>query len=254
MYRVAICDDSTVQLHTVEQAVRHYFENRPGLDGEYRVFTDPRELKHRTLQGTFYDVYLLGVCMLGLDGIALGHIIREKSAEVPIIYFSHTKDYAYEAFSVHAFQYLLTPINEAVIADLLDQICLLDKRPKGNMLELKCPDGIVTVEKDNIMYIENHVRTATYTMAGGKTVSCTRQEGTFEEAVATVARDARFIQPHKSYFVNMEFIDRFTEECITMKDEKMIPVNYRRLAGVRRQFTHFFSQPSAKQNSVKSME
>lgn len=84
--------------------------DRRDMNGVVETFISSEELAERIMeQGVIpYNVFLLDILMPDVNGISLGRCIREKSNDVPIIFITSTKDFAFEAYGVNAIQYLAT--------------------------------------------------------------------------------------------------------------------------------------------------
>lgn len=91
------------------------------------------------------------------------------------------------------------------------------------------------------MYIENNVRSAVYHLADGSTATGMRRSGAFEQSIGSIPDEPDFIQPHKSFFVNMAFIRTLHADLIVMDDGAEIPINRKRLALIRQRYMDFLS-------------
>ena len=242
MYRIAICDNDVFELNIVVQCVKKYFEEHAGIDGEICSFVSSEELEHEVEDRQAYDLYLLDILMPNVDGIALGRAIRKHSGDAPIVYITSTKEFAFEAFGVCAMQYITKPLSEDKLIPVLDRAYTDYRKRPRHPIELKSVTGLTTVAEEDIMYIENRERIATYAIADGTSVICSRTSGSFEDAIEPIPADPGFIQPHKSFFVNMKYIRDFHEDMLTMDDNREIPVNRKRLTAVRHAYLAYVSE------------
>ena len=68
------------------------------------------------------DAVFLDIDMQGMNGIETGKAIRSVDTDVKIVYLTAYRDYVAGAFGVHAFQYLLKPVNRQEIINVLEEI------------------------------------------------------------------------------------------------------------------------------------
>lgn len=246
MYRIAICDNDAAQLCNIANCVQKYLMDRRDMNGVVETFISSEELAERIMeQGVIpYNVFLLDILMPDVNGISLGRCIREKSNDVPIIFITSTKDFAFEAYGVNAIQYLTKPLDENKLSEVMDRVyeeyC---NRPK-HIVMLKSIDGVIQTAVEDIMYIENKGRIATYsvTTGGGSRIICPHASETFEQSVGEIMDNKDFIQPHKSYFANLKYVKVFRNDSLTMDDDTAIPINQKRLAAVRKSYLLYMSR------------
>ena len=246
MYRIAICDNDAAQLSKIATCVQRYLQDRRDINGVIETFISSAELAERiTEHGVIpYDVFLLDILMPDVNGISLGRCIREKSNDVPIIYVSSTKDFAFEAYGVNAIQYLTKPLDPDRLAEVMDRIYEAHcNRPK-HIVALKSIDGVIQIAMEEIMYVENRGRIATYsvTNGGGTRIICPHASETFEQSVGEIMDSKDFVQPHKSYFANLKYVKVFKNDSLTMDDDAAIPINQKRLAAVRKSYLSYMSR------------
>ncbi len=93
------------------------------------------------------DIIFLDISMPKLDGIALGKIISHFSKKPLIIFITAHKDYAVEAFEIHAYDYILKPYSEERIVSTLKKI---EKHSDKKNVSSK-----ITLWKDNKMMVRS---------------------------------------------------------------------------------------------------
>ncbi len=121
MLRIAICDDQTQQQKQIEVMLEAYFASRPG-GGKSQVecFSDSETLLHRVEEAGSFDLYLLDILMPGLNGIDIGRKLRALGDGGEIIFLTTSNDFAADSCDIHAFFYLLKPVEEEKFFSVLD--------------------------------------------------------------------------------------------------------------------------------------
>lgn len=242
MFRIAVCDNDKPDLQLLLNEIEKYLKQAPELDGYVEIFDDPQKLQNAVLGGSSFDVYFLDIIMAGINGIQLGRMIHSREKKSSIIFTTSSREYALDAYGIHAISYLVKPIGEPELFSAIDtaRVFWLHKRPEAVFVKTK--SGIVSVQIDKIIYVENDVRSAAYVLNDGARVLSVSHRGTFEHAVGAIASMACFVQPHKSFFVNMKYIQTLSADRMTLEDGKNIPVSQKNAATVKRQYLKYLSQ------------
>lgn len=103
-------------------------------------------------------------------------------------------------------------------------------------------DSVRRIFVEDIMYAENSLRRITYTLYNRQKIISVRRAGSFESAVGEIAKAQAFMQPHKSFFVQLRYISELGTDHILMADGKKIPVAQSRLITVQSRYLHYLTQ------------
>lgn len=246
MFRIAICDDRLDDLKRVCTEVKKWLSIHPAAEGRIDLFHSAEELRKVVQEKPWeYDLYILDIVMQGENRIEFGSWIKRYSGEALMIYVTSSRDYAMEAFDNHAIRYLMKPVDERELQKAMDvSYSLFCARPR-NFLVIQNQDKVSRIVMEEIMYIENNLKNVTYTLRDGRTLSQLRRQGSFEEVVGIVAKTKEFLQPHKSFFVNIRYISSLQGSIILMDDGKTIPIARRRVEETKRKYIQFISEVSA---------
>ena len=110
MLNIAICDDSRED----RKRLRKFLEET-GFLVSIQEFESGEALLR--LEETF-PVIFLDIDMKGISGIETARLLRKKDKKAKIIYVTAYDDFREYAFSVHAFAYLVKPLDgEKILAD-----------------------------------------------------------------------------------------------------------------------------------------
>lgn len=107
--KIMVVDDERNNLDAFEMET----EGMRGIEIAAR-FQNPKEAL-RYAEHNAVDLAVLDVEMPGMNGILLGHKLRERRADIALIYITAYKEYAFEAFQLEAAAYILKPFNRADI-------------------------------------------------------------------------------------------------------------------------------------------
>ncbi|MEG2393747.1 MAG: LytTR family DNA-binding domain-containing protein [Ruthenibacterium sp.] len=242
--RIAICENDADDLALLQQMTQDCLQHLRS-EATLCTYTDARQLACDIRDGMYFDAFLLDILMPEISGIELGEQIRKKNATAPIVYTTTSQDFAMEAFGVHALRYLVKPVRETELMEAIDSIQLhlasLGERPYC----IRTRDGLVSVDLQRIVCVENSARTLVITLEDGTLVRSVSNRVAFEQKIAPLLEDAAFIQPHKSYAVNMRYIYTLTGDSITLDDGGIVPVSRHNATMTKKRYLQYLSANTA---------
>ena len=165
------------------------------------------------------DVYFLDIQMEqgGDDGIRAARDLRRRGEKGLIVYVTGFIDYVQTGYEVKAFRYLL----KSQIQDKLPQV-LRDIRKElfeAEVFAFQCGRETVRVNQRNILYLESDKRQLHLTTQESEY----RFYGTLEEVHKKLGE--QFLRCHRSFLVNMEWIEAYTSDSLRLKGNTVIPVS-----------------------------
>lgn len=220
MYRLAICDDEANTLNVIASLIEEY-KTEKNFSFEYTLFQTGMDLISSLEKGNLFDIYCLDIVMPKLDGIKLGKEIRTYDQSAPILYFTSSPEFALDSYSVKASNYILKPITKetffAALNDTLEQM----EKSKESSITIRDNEGIKKILLSNLVYAEAMGRRVVYHLSTGRTIECIHQ---FSKACETLSAYSYFIKPHRSYMVNMNYIDTIKTTQIDLQIGVSIPI------------------------------
>ena len=146
-YKIAVCDDERSVVEKIQNDISSYRE-----ECQIDRFYSGEEL---LLSKGKYDIIFLDIDMHGMNGIETAKQIREKDKNVKIIYVTSYTDYVNYAFSVHAFAYLLKPIQRVDIYKQLEEAEAYYKDvQESKTLRFATKEGSIDQNINEIYYME----------------------------------------------------------------------------------------------------
>ncbi len=235
MVKVAVCDDDASEVKKIEDFVRAY-------DGDFdiTVYTSSKELARAIEDGAAFDVYLLDIVMPNPDGIELARLIRQTDETAAIIYLTSHDGRALDAFSVRASQYLTKPVRRETLYRELDIALTAVKAKNANIFLLKTKNGQQAIPFHRIVYCELENRALSCVTADGERHRSVTLRAPFDKAVSPLLADKRFIRPHISFAVNMDYVKSIQGNCFVMKTGETVPIAHRAADEVKEKYLHYF--------------
>lgn len=159
------------------------------------------------------DIVFLDVHMPGLDGMGVVRRLREREAELPHFIFVTAYDqYAVEAFSLEAMDYLLKPVDKSRLAQSIERARrAVEGKQKAEVPEAAPVRTKLLVRSNNRNFIVDAQDLVYATIDNGLILlTATNVEGvsnykTIEDLQANLDRET-FWRVHRSYLVNINRI------------------------------------------------
>ena len=239
MIRVAICDDEPNTLQCLKEAVARYGK-RKNLDLAVELFASARDLEAQ-IETRPFQIYILDMLMPQMNGIELGQSVRKADAQAVIIYLTSTMDFAYQAFGVFAQRYLLKPLKEPELYEAMD-FAAANIHKLHMALNVNTSDGIQRVFYHEIEYVENAARALHIFATDGKEIVSRLLRRSFENDMECLLQSREFIQTHKSFIVNLNYVKLYSQGQITMRSGAQIPVSKSRQSETKRAYLQYISE------------
>ncbi|MDU5334493.1 LytTR family DNA-binding domain-containing protein [Enterococcus sp.] len=216
---IAICDDNPKMIGQIETLLLSFFDNDPN-QFSYEAFLSGESLiDHLNREEAHFQIYLLDVEMKALDGFEVARSIREKDQQAIIIFITSHVEWMPEAFEVNAFHYLIKPIDEVKVKQVLtkavEQLSL-----RKMILQFTIQKKIYTVYLGQVEYFESMKRKMIIHLKNGKEYE---YYGTMKEVIDKVSSQL-FTQIHHSYVANMDYIQTKSGETIVMQSGREITI------------------------------
>lgn len=205
MLSFAICDDEPNMLNDTATLVERYLQARPALSGHVELFSSCEELLDRSNKAEGADIYILDILMPGLSGIAAGQKLRERGNGGEIIYLTNSNDFAADSYDVRAFFYLLKPVDENKLFEVLDGAVDKLERRRNSAVLVNTADGVVRIRLEHIRYVERFGRFMRYYCING-VVDSQSIRAPFKEMAASLLSDRRFYLCGASYVLNFQHV------------------------------------------------
>ena len=220
MIKIAFCDDELSVLNELRILLDQYRVER-NQEIEYNAFNSPLELLAQIEKGVRYDILFLDVLMPGETGINAAAEIRSHDSNVKIIFLTSSKEYAVQSYTVGAYFYQLKPIWADSFFRLMDSAIATCEKEMGDSLILRCKTGITRIGLRHLEYCEVIHRTLFIHLTDGKVLESI---GSMDELGSQLEIFGSFLRPHRSYLVNLDYIQDISYKAITMSCGFQIPI------------------------------
>ncbi len=248
MLRIAICDDNISDLSNMVSIVNDYiFMQRNKLEIEYVAFQNAVDLIAAMESGQRFDLMLLDILMPLLNGMEAAKEIRQYNQDVKIIFSTSSPEFAVESYSVGAFYYAIKPIWKEKLILLLDKVIAEIKVSEGTSFLIKSKTGLTRIYTNRLEYAEVIGRTIFYHIIDGSVIEAV---GSMVELEDELLNHQSFIKPHRSYILNMDYIDTLGQREIVMRSRSSVPIAKANYKAVKSAYISYaFKEHSSYENN-----
>ena len=213
---IAICDDLEVDRKILIDMLNRYFTEHNSLvnittysSGEDLI----SDFKHQNFDLIFLDIY-----MSKLNGIDTAKEIRKKDDNNILVFMTTSTDFALDAYDLDALQYLIKPIIYDKIKKILDK-CL--KQFATNMRFIKIlEDGYpIKILLNDIYYIDVYDKNCFIHLKDKVIKTYTSLTN-----LLNLLENSSFLKCHRSYIVNMLYINEMLSNDFILKNGEKIPI------------------------------
>ena len=211
--RILICDDEDAYLNTLRVHIEEYMRNHHILY-TMTAITDPT----LAVKNSVFDLAFLDIQMAGMDGISLAKQLRHQNPKLALFFVTNFDEYQDDAMDLQAFRFFKKPFNAQRLYASLDKAM---EYIDGAYVDIYLSENSVQerVIADDILYVTREGRrTAIVTTAKAYLVA-----EKFDNLCAKLPQ-LFFYPVHKSFIVNLHYVERYTYTEILLTNNIRIPI------------------------------
>ena len=235
MIKIAFCDDEMEVLHQMNELLDRYRVER-NEDITYAAFQSPFELLTEIEKGIRPDILFLDVVMPGQNGMDVAKEIRQYDTNMKIIFLTSSPEFAVESYTVGAYFYQLKPIWGESFFRLMDSVLSECEKKKKNSLILRSKDGITRIDLQQLEYCEVLGRKLLFHLENGAVLE---SAGSLDDLAGQLMQYSNFFRPHRSFLVNMEYIQNISSRSIKMVNDAVIPIPHGKCSEIKNTYMEY---------------
>lgn len=177
----------------------------------------------------------LDICMEGMNGIEVAQRVRKRSARCLIVFLTSSKEYAFDAFPIHPFDYLVKPYSAARLDHVLSGAIRLMEESE-QLVEIHLPRQTIRLPHGQIVAVTSHGHALDiFTVSG----ACLKSSQTFAELEAALRGDERFLPCNRGVLVNMDEALKLDGDSILLTDGLRFPLRQRNRLDLVNRFSEY---------------
>ena len=230
--RIAIVDDQQSDRDALKDDLSQHMP--VGLSASISCFDSSETFLHVFTPGDDSLVFL-DICMDGMNGIEAARRVRQRSARCLIVFLTTSREYAFDAFPVHPFDYLIKPYRPEELARVLASAFRFMSESE-TQVEIRLPRQSILLAYSQIAAVASHGHTVDiFTVPG----ACLKSSMTFSELDAALRGDERFLPCNRGILINMDEALKLDSESILMANGMHFPLRQRNRLELINRFTEY---------------
>ncbi len=221
MFYIGICDDEKGTCAELENMLYVFGEKR-SINIEVSVWYTGESLCSFLKKETILDMLFLDIELISTDGIKVGGFIREEleNLETVIIYISSTSNYAMSLFRIQPFDFLIKPLNQKMIDDVMDRsVRIYEKKNQFFEYYSKAQNCHSKVCFKDILYFYSQNKKINIVLSNEEI----QFNGKLKEIANIVPHN--FCMIHQSYLVNLNFVAECSYEWMKMQNGALLSIS-----------------------------
>ena len=232
--RIAICDDQPAQLQLLQDQCRRWGISR-SVPVQVQTFETAEAFLFTYETDKAFDVLLLDIQMPGLSGMELARRLRTSGDSLTLALITAIPDYALEGYAVDALAYLLKPVSDTVLYDLLDKV---NKRSPAPFLLVDHNGTTERIPLSSIIYFESQ---------GHDTlVVCDNCTLVSPHVLSHYAQQLgpNFHQIHRCYLINLAHAASIHRKEVHLDNDAALPVARGRFESLSQAYLAYYRSTS----------
>lgn len=212
--RVLICDDEETYLNTLKIHVEEYM-NHCHIPCSITAITDPTAVLE---ENAAFDLAFLDIQMPGVNGITLAGQLRQRNPKLALFFVTNYEEYQDEAMDLQAFRFFEKPFDVKRLHTGLDKAM---EYIDGAYVDIYLAENGIQqrVIADDILYVTREGRKVSLKTTGQKFLISEPYDRLCEKLPQLF-----FYPVHKSFFVNLHYVERYSYSELLLSDGTRVPV------------------------------
>lgn len=235
MIKIALCDDDLSVLKEIRALLEQY-----RIERNQKIvcvdFCSPLELLTEMEKGMRPDILFLDVIMPGENGISVAKEIRQYDDTVKIIFLTSSSEFAVESYTVGAYFYQIKPISAKNFLQLMDAVVSECEKIQQDSLLVRGKSGITRINLRKLEYCEVIGHTLLFHLENGRTLECI---GSLDDLCDKLVQHENFLRMHRSFVINMKYIQNISYKAVTMDDLTEIPIPHGKCSAIKKRYLEY---------------
>lgn len=228
---IAIVDDLAGDREALKQDILTFCQERNLSDATVEGYAGADEMLADFARGVF-EVAFLDICMEPVSGIELAGRLRALDTALLIVFLTTSREYAFDAFPVHSFDYLLKPGGYDRLCGVMEEVLRTLSSPEPE-ITVKVPHGEMQIPLAKIISVRSDKHAVYLHTDGGRII---RSIMTFAQMTELLANTPCFLLCNRGILINMDHALAIEGNVIRMDNGAVYPLRVRNQADL---YTHF---------------
>ena len=214
---VCIVEDSEIDAQVMKTVLKNYLEEK-NFSYSIKTYSTGVEFLDDFNDGYVCPTTLfIRIVLPNSNGLDICKQMRQKGFAGDIIFVTDKPQFAIDAFSVDARGYILKPYRPQHVFDVLDRVTSFSSL---QAISVKIGRQLVRVPVFSIMYVESSAHDCIFHCRHETNYTSRCKLDDVEHDIDS----SKFIRCHKSFLVNMNYVQAVSTSEFIMSDGSVIPI------------------------------
>lgn len=210
---ICICDDEPIYCERLTSEIKKYMTIYK-LNANISIFNSITDFNNAD---TYFDIIFMDIELK--DGNGLKTIMQNKKYNDSfVVFFTSHKEEAVNGYKANAFRFLVKPVQYEELVEVLSSALKIKSEAKRIVVNIGTIEMCFKI--NDIIYVE----------ANNKNVGIRTKNDFFEfrgtlRSLREQINSLNFFCPHKSYIVNLDYIQSFDNKYIVLINNEQIPIS-----------------------------
>jgi DNA-binding LytR/AlgR family response regulator len=220
--KLAMCDDDKKLIKELKSLVYSYANTH-----RFEMVIDEYYNGEALLDScTVYDMIFLDYQMDGINGMSVAHTLRDRNLSSAIIFMTNYPDFVYESFEVNPFRFFKKPVEKIHIDAAFDDYFKM--YGADYPIRLRNEGATIFLDSKDIVLLEAMGKECIVHLSKEHMVIKT----TMAEIIELLPK-SHFFRVHRGYYLNFNYITKYDNSYIYLKNGQKAPVSKRCLGSFR---------------------
>ncbi|MCQ2591735.1 MAG: LytTR family DNA-binding domain-containing protein [Treponema sp.] len=244
--RIAICEDDKAS-RDFEIMLIHQWAEKNQLKIIVDSYSSAENFLFESEDKIEYDLLLLDIQMGKMNGFELAKVLRNRGFSGELAFLTGIMDYALDGYEVGAVRYILKPVKEQNLFNVLDLVYEEFRKRAEEVYLLELGSDVTKIPYSEIIYVEArghyvHLCGCAGGMNGGKFF-----EKEWKASFGTVSLDFEghgFFCLRRGLIVNLLHVQKITKSECVLTNGEVLPVARNNYDNLNLAFIEFYKEKS----------
>ena len=229
--KIAIVDDMPNEAAHLAGCIDKWCTNN-SVPYDCDTYPDGSIFINSSLSGE-YDLIFLDIYMTVLNGIETARVIRNSNNNCHIVFLTSSNEHMHEAFSVHAYDYILKPAAYPNVSKVLTDL-YKSRNDFCKYLDIYADKHNYHIAYGDVISVEAD---SNYCIITADTQYRTRVS--FGHIEKELSADGRFLTINRGLIINMDYVRNMDNGICTFKNGCIFPLNSRKSHELKQAFIDY---------------
>lgn len=235
---IAVCDDEITSLEYIKSMIID-ISKELRVCSEVITYNNGKQVVDVVCnRKDTFNILFLDMEMPDISGLEVAKQIREKNADIVLIFISAYEQYVFQSIEYNPFRYIRKERMEQELPLALKAAFNCVEQNIDKFIIVKTEKGEIRIKRADIMYFETEERRIRLYLNNGNSFLVWKTiRGFYQEL-----NDKSFIRIHSGCVVNTKYIQKYSLYDIILENGKYLSVSRTRIKEVKSAILHYWGE------------